>query len=299
MTTFGDLIDETISTLHGHTTDVPNAVNLAGGVTSSSTELALESDGQAWSGRPTGIVEIGSELIYVSRYDPNTGVAVVPPWGRGYRNTTATAHDADSMVTIRPRYPRAQVGKTLNQVVAGACPPLFAPRDLAPIETGSLVSIGYELPADTVRVLRVDATESGLPLDLANRRVLRSWAVRTVAGTQLLEIPDCESLQDVQVTIAANPGAMVAESDDFVTATGLSAAAADMVVFGALSRLVLGGELARQQVTSVEAQARSEKVPAGSGTTISRFYQAMYTQRLEAERDRLIQMFPLTVIRRG
>jgi hypothetical protein len=298
VTTFGDLIDEVISTLQGHTTDVPNAVNLAGDVTSTSTELALESDGQAWAGRPTGIVEIGSELIYVSRYDPNSGVAVVPPWGRGYRNTVATAHNADSMVTIRPRYPRAQVAKTVNSVVQASCPPLFSARDLAPIETSSLVELGYPLPADTVRVLRVDATDLGVE-DLADRRVLRNWSVRTVAGTQLLEISDCEIYQSIQVTIAANPGLMVAETDDFAAVTGLSEAAADLVIFGALARLILGAELARQQTTSVEAQARSEKVPAGSATTISRFYQAMYTQRLEAERDRLLQHFPLTVLRRG
>ena len=298
MPTYGELIDEVIGTLHGHTTDVPAVANLAGDVTASSTELALEIDGSAWAGRPTGLVEIDDELLMVSSYDANTGIARVPAWGRGFRGTSAVSHDADSMVTIRPRYPRKQVGRAINAVVAASCPPLYAARDLDPIETSAIVGLGFELPADTVRVLRVEATELGLG-DLAERRVLRDWTVRNVAGTQLLEIDQCESFQTLQVTIAADPGVMSAQSHDFATTTGLPEACSDLVVFGALARLVLGADLARQQTSTVEAQARNDKAPPGSATTISRYYQALYTQRLEQEQSRLMQMYPLTLLRRG
>jgi hypothetical protein len=84
------------------------------------------------------------------------------------------------------------------------------PRDLDPIDTGAFVDLGYPLPADTLRVLRVDVTDDWGGY-LADRRLLRHWTVRTVAGTKLLEIPRYEVFQTVQVTIAANPGPLVDE----------------------------------------------------------------------------------------
>jgi hypothetical protein len=295
----GDLVDQVINELHGHTTDQPAAANLVGAITASGTELALDFGGVPWAGRPNGIVEIGDELLLVSSFDSTNGVATVPPWGRGYRGTVAQAHDADSMVTVRPRYPRKHVARVINQVVAGSSPPLYAAVDMAPFETGAFVGLGFDLPTNTLRVLRVEATETNLPEELTYRRQLRDWTVRNVAGTQKLQLDRADIYETIQVTVAATPGEMTADTDDFETVTGLSASAADMVVFGALSRLILGADLARQQTTSVEAQARSEKVPAGSATTIARFYEAKYAQRLEFERDRLQQMYPLTLLRRG
>lgn len=299
MPTLGDLVDQVISELHGHTTDQPAAASLVGALTTESTSMALDFGGVPWAGRPNGIVEIGDELLFVSSYDAQNQVASVPVWGRGYRGTVAQAHDAGSMVTVRPRYPRKHVARVINQVVAGACPPLFSAVDMTEFETGAFVGLGYALPENTIRVLRVEATETNLPEELTFRRVLRDWTVRNIAGTQRLELDRGEVYETIQVTLACTPGEMTSESDDFATVTGLSASAADMVIFGALSRLILSADLAKQQTTSVEAQARSEKVPAGSATTIARFYEAKYAQRLEFERDRLQQQFPLTLLRRG
>lgn len=298
MPTLGELIDEVVSQLSGYTTDVPAMGTLAGDVTATSNELAIDFGDTPGAARPNGVIEIGSELMVVSQYDANTGRATVPPWGRGHAGTVAIAHDAGAKVTVRPRFPRKRVAQTINQVVASSCPPLFAARDLEPIETGAWVPLGFELPADTIRVLRVDTTDLG-PEMLVDRRIVRDWTVRSVAGTQMLELSPYESMQTIQVTVAANPGKLVGDDDDFAAVTGLSESAADMVIFGALARLSLSGELARQQVSTVEANSRSEKVPAGSGTTISRYFQALYTQRLEAERDRLQHLHPLTLLRRG
>lgn len=299
MTTLGDLVDQVIDTLHGHSTDVPAAANLAGGITAQATELALDFGGVPWAGRPNGLVEIGDELIMVSSFDANNGVATIPAWGRGQRGTVAQAHDADTKVTVRPRYPRKHVARTVNQVVRGSSPPLFAAADLDEFQTGPFVDLGYDLPADTLRVLRVDAVETNLPAELNYRRTVRDWTVRTIAGTQQLQLNRGDVYETVLVTVATVPTEMTAESDVFATTTGLPDSCEDMVMFGAIARLILGSELARQQVTSVEASARNDKVQSGSATTVSRFYQALYTQRLEAERDRLQQQYPLQLLRRG
>lgn len=299
MTTFGELIDECITWLHGHTTDVPAVANLSVGIDADSTELAMDFGGQPWAGRPNGVIEIGSELILVTSYDATSGVARLSPWGRGFRGTTAAAHAVNSMITVRPRYPRKHVGRVLNEVIRASSPPLYAARDLPVIDTGSFVDLGYPLPADTLRVLRVEATENLVSDELAYRQVLRDWTVRNVAGTQLLELDRCDVHQDVLITIAADPTPLVNEADDFAATTGLPESCTDLIVFGAIARLVLAGDLARQQVTSVEAQTRNDKAPSGSARQISTHYQALYLQRLEQEHTRLMQQYPLTLLRRG
>lgn len=297
MPTFSDLIDATIGTLYGHSTDQPALGTLVGDITATSTELAIDFGDQPGSARPNGLIEVGRELIHVTRYDPTTGIATCAPWGRGQRGTSAVTHDRGDMVTVRPRYPRATVGRVLNEVVQSMCPPLFAARDLDPIVIDSYTSWGYELPDDTLRVLRVDSTEPG-PEELSARLIVRDWTVRTVAGTQLLELPNSHAYRTVQVTVAATPGRLVYEGDDYATKTGLAEATADMAQLGAIARLVLGGELARTQMTSVEATARNTVVSSGSTQQLARFYQALYTQRLEAERDRLQSLYPLQMLKR-
>lgn len=297
MTTFADLIDQVIAELYGHT-DVPSFGTLVGPVTASSTELAIDFGGQPGASRPLGVIEVDSELMVVTRFDASSGVATIAPWGRGHSSTIATTHDAGARVAVRPRFPRKRVGDVINQVIRSSCPPLFAPRDLDPIQIAAWAEIGYPLPADTTRVLRVDAT-GPVATFVDDRRILRDWRVRSVAGTQLLELRDCVGLDTIQVTVAAEPGRLAAESDDFAAVTGLNEAAADLVVFGAIARLVTSAELARQQLVSVEANQRADKVPATSGAQISRYYQSLYQQRLLAEQDRLNSQYPITLLRRG
>jgi hypothetical protein len=298
VSTLGDLIDEVVNTLHGHTTDSPAAANLVGAIDASDLTMTLDFGTVPWAGRPNGLVEVDSELIHVSAFDPTSNVATIPPWGRAQRGTTAASHAADTMVSIRPRYPRAHVKRAINSVIRESCPPLFAPVDLTDIETGTLVDIGYALPANLLRVLRVEATDSLLSEEFAVRRVLRDWTVRSIAGTQLLQIPRDEAYQTIKVTVATVPEELTAEADDF-TDCGLPESCAGMVVFGVIARLILGAELAKQQSTTVEANARNDKVQSGSATTISRYYQALYTQRLEFERDHLMQLYPIQLLRRG
>jgi hypothetical protein len=297
MPTLADLTDEIIAQLHGHV-DVPAMGTLTAPIDADDTVLTVDFGDAPGSARPNGVVEIGSELLVATRFDPSNGTLTLAPWGRGHRGTKAVAHPAGSMISVRPRYPRKRVAEAVNETLRASSPPLYAARDLDPIATGPLIGLGYELPDDTLRVLRVDATDvwGGA---LAERRLLRNWRVRNVAGTQLLEIDRNEVFQTLLVTIAANPAPLVADTDDFATVTGLPESCVDVVVYGALAKLVMGVELARQQVISPEAMERADKVPVQSGIAISRFYTALYQQRLAAEQDRLNQMYPLTLLRRG
>lgn len=299
MPNFGELKDQVIAELGGHTIDTPAIGTLVGDVGPTSLELALDFGDSPGAARPNGLVEVDNELIFISRFDPTNGVATIPVWGRGQRNTVAATHTAGTPVTVRPRFPRKKVGDTLNQVVASSCPPLFAATDLPVIDTDAFVGLGFPLPDNTLRVLRVEATERLVPDVFARRHVLRDWTVRNIAGTQLIELDRGVVFQHVQVTIAAAPAKLVNDADDFAVVTGLPESAADLMVFGAIARLILGGELAKQQVSNVEAAQRAVGQQSGTGATISRYFQGLYGQRLEAETTRLQQLYPLILRRVG
>jgi hypothetical protein len=298
----GELIDQVISELHGYTVDQPQQGTLVGDIDAAATELALDFGQQPGAARPAGLIEIGTELLAVQSYDPNTGIALLGgAWARGQRNTVAAAHTAGSMVTVRPRYPRKQVGDVIRQVIRASCPPLFAAKDLDPITVGELVNLSYPLPAGTRRVLRVEELPDGPP-ELVWRHRVNQWDVRDLgAGAKELVLPwYLPPYVTVNVVIATDPGELVNDDDDFATVTGLPASCADLVVFGALARLVLAGEAARQQVSSVEQAGRNAQIPSGSSSTLSRYYQALYTQRLQGEQQGLQQTYPLQMqYRRG
>lgn len=289
-----DLIDQVGSTLAGHA-DFPAMGALVADLTAGATSLAVDFGSNGFI-QPAGVLEIGRELLAVRQYDATTGTVSLFPWGRGHRGTTAAAHSAGDLVTVAPRFPRQRILEALNQAVAGAVPDVYAVRDLDPIVIGDDVDLGYPLPEDTLRVLRVEAQSDG---PFASRRLIRNWTVRTIAGVKALEVDDCDIRQTLLVTIAATPGRLVDDGDDFTGTTGLSEGCSELAVFGACARMVLAGEASRLQSTTPEADARADKVPNGSATALARMYQAMYQQRLASEQARLQQTYPINLLRRG
>jgi hypothetical protein len=105
--------------------------------------------------------------------------------------------------------------------------------------------------------------------------------------------------QTLTVTVATAPGLLVNDTDDYSTVTTLPASTADVMVLGALARLVLSAESARTQVATVEANARDDKIQPGSATSLAKTWLALYQQRLQSEVKALQQRFPIQLLRRG
>lgn len=297
MPAFGALIDEVISNLYGHV-GFPATGTLVGDVDDDTLELAIDFGDNPGAARPNGLIEVDRELVAVSRFNPQNGVATIAGrWGRGQRGTTAAPHAAGSMVTVNPRYPRQIVGNAINDALTEAADTIYGVRDLDPIVIDARPDLGYPLPADTLRVLRVDLETTGGPRP--HRHSIRDWTLRVYAGSRELQLDRCESYSTVHVTVATLPGRMIAETDDFATTTGFAESAKNLAVYGALSNLVLAGEAARLQLISPEANNRADKVPAGSATALARLYKALFQQAKQAEQVRLQQAFPIQLLRRG
>lgn len=300
MPAFGDLISECISTLSGHTTDVPSMGTLVNAIAATDTSLVFNFGQSPGAARPNGLVEIDSELIIVNQYDPTTGTATIPPWGRGQRGTTAAAHAAGAQVTVRPRYPRFVVGRALNEIIQGTSPDLYGVADLAPIVINGMPNEAYPLPANCLRVLRIETEINSVAYPY--RQIIRNFTVNTKASGQELELHhrifQSYLNQTLTVTYSTAPGLLVNETDDYATTTTLSASTADVMVLGALARLVLSAESARTQVATVEANARDDKIQPGSASSLAKTWLALYQQRLASEVKTLQQRYPIQLLRR-
>lgn len=283
----------------GHTADVPMMGTLVASVAATDTTLQFDFGQQPGAARPNGLVEIGSELVLVNQFDPNTGKAVVPAWGRGQRGTVAAAHPAGSQVTVRPRFPRAIVGRTINEVIQGCTPDLYGTTDLAPIVISGIPAISYPLPANTLRVLRIETEISAV---YPYRQIIRNFTVNTKASGMELELHhrifQAYLNQTLTVTVATAPAPLVNETDDYVTVTTLPASTADVMVLGTLARMAMAAESARTQVATIESMGRDDKIQIGSSSSLAKTWMAMFNQRLQSEVKALQQRNPIQLLRR-
>ena len=88
MSTFSELTDQTLMQLYGYTTLQDQATYLTSNMSSNSLVLTV-ADATAIS---RGIIEIDDEIIWVDSLNPLVNELTVPPYGRGFRGTTAQAH---------------------------------------------------------------------------------------------------------------------------------------------------------------------------------------------------------------
>jgi hypothetical protein len=293
----GQMIDEVVSTLSGHTADVPAMGTLTQSITATDGQLHVDFGSTPGGSRPNGIIEIGRELLVVTQFDAASGVATVPAWGRGHRGTVAVSHPAGSMVTVRPRFPRQQVLNAINECIGGLAPDLYGVADLV-VHIDSLPALSYPLPAGAFKVIGIEAqVNAAYPY----RETLQDWTLKRAASG--LEVEPRNRLwapyfnRDLTITYGFTPQPLVNDTDDYTTVTGLDATSYDIPILGALARLALSVESSRLQLASVEANARTDRIQPGSGTSLAKTYMALYQQRLQSEIAGLQARYPLTLVK--
>lgn len=288
MPSLAGMVEEVIGLLTDWTGQQAQVCTLTAPMTTSSLTVVVDDGSQLVQ----GLMEVEEELVYVSKFDPTTGNATVPAWGRGQQGSTAAAHPVGSRVTAAPRPPRDRVRKRINQVIGGLFPDLWA---VAVDEQPAGVRDEYLLPAGARWVIDVQWQTTGLATEWER---VRSWRLNTAADPAdfasgvAVTIPGVPSGRTIRTVYAAAPGQLVNLGDDFAATTGLDEAVADLVVVAAAAHLVLGAELSRTQLGTVEQSQRTEKVSTGASMAASRFLRQEYGARLAAEKRRLLAIYP-------
>lgn len=288
------MVNEVLGLLQGYSADSDQVTTLAQSMTANATSFQVTIVRSGAMGLSPGVIEIDSELLYVSAVGSD-GTATVEPWGRGYNSSTAATHAAGAKVTSFPTYPRVKVLDAINEAVNRVFPALFVPAVYA--TTVTYPKITYDLP-DTAEWV-IDARWLP-PTGLGIWESLRRWRMSQTKG----QIPDDGTTVDVadpvtpgqpiEFTYAKRPTIFTAESDDFVTKTGLPASTRDLIVLGAAAgSLVASQELSRLQTSSIEQQNRAQLVAPSAALTSSRYLEAKYQLRLKEEAAALRRRYPV------
>lgn len=288
MTTAGDLVTQASNLIHGGGSTQDRVTALAADIGPTDTTMTVTATfGQA-VGLTPGLLEIDSELVYVTSADPVSGVCAFAPFGRGFDGTTATAHAAGARVISRPKFPRGELFLAINNTIGGLYPDLFG----VSVET---LTTAYHTP---------------LPLGAAARTILacdyQGWTVpdwRPLDSYRLNRYDNSLSVDrnipagtNIRVSYATEPVPFTAETDDF-SVTGLSSSCADLLVWGAVIKTTPGLDISRAQTTSVEQSARSSVVPPNAGLTASKYLYGLYNDRLMNEKRALRSQYPTRIVR--
>lgn len=206
--------------------------------------------------------------------------------GRGREGTTAAAHAENDLVFADPPYPRQRIKEAINDTIKGLYPHLVV-FDSTEI-TKNAVVYEYEMPSASRDVWYVTAKTIGptkVWYPVVNWRFNPKANTTDFASGRSIQVFDFVTAgQSIRVVYAKGPTALSAGGDDFETVTGYADRIVDLVVYGALKRLLPAYESARLQQQAVEATERAQLVPPNSAAKAVQLYASLYAERLEEER---------------
>lgn len=307
--TFDQLVSRVKQQLLGYTRDQASITNITEPMTA--TDTTFQVDTETVTNISRGLVEIDDELILVKKYDRSTGTVTVTAGvnGRGVEGSTAASHADDSIVTDDPMYPRIRIKEAINDTINATYPDLWV---LGAYEFPWVAArYEYPVPTDVEDILNVTTNTIG---PSAVWFPNSSWRFNPLASTTVGQVkpspaPTGKTIQvmrdfivpgrNVRINYMKKPNLLVNNSDDFATVTGYPERYTDLITYGACWRLLPAYESARLQQEAIEATERAPLVPTGAGSNASKYYMALYQQRLMEERDRLHQLFESFVTYNG
>ena len=293
MTTFNDLAEEVLINLEGFTMRQDRTTYLTAAIDSDDLTMALASGDNIGK----GILEIDDELIHVDSVDRSDRSAVISPFGRGYRGTTAASHTVNAKVTFAPSFPRVSVKRAINDTLRAIYPNVYGVATYT--FTFNASQNTYQLPVAAETIIAVSWDTIGpsgewLPI--------RRWRHDPMAATADFANGNTITLNEgivpgrtVQVVYAKTPTPLSADADVFTTVTGPEETSRDLVVYGASYRMASFLDPGRLTFTSPEADANDQTRPFGSGTSTARYLYSLYQQRLLEETNRLNGKYPVRV----
>tara|TARA_S200002703_G_scaffold153674_1_gene155482 strand:- start:785 stop:1678 length:894 start_codon:yes stop_codon:yes gene_type:complete len=290
VTTFDQMIEQTIMYMNGFSTVQDQSTHLTQPATDSDTTLTVANT-QAVS---RGLVEIGDELIWVDDVDKVATTLTVPPYGRGFRGSTAAAHASGTRVISAPLFPRSLVKQAINESITAVFPDLWAVGTTTIAYTAAKTT--YPLPAGVKEILSVTWSTTGPTkewLPVRRWRLDRNANTTSFANGTSLSVYDAilpgRTLQVVYTTV---PTQMTNGSDVFSTVTGLPDSTQDVIRLGAAYRMVPFFDAAHLSGMSAEADVAAQQLRGNQSTQLGRYFTQMYQMRLAEEAQSLQRIYP-------
>lgn len=298
-TTLTNMIDEVLINIAGYTfqqdrsTYLTSSVSTTTSTIASPTVLSLASTESVGK----GIVEIGEELLWVDSYDRIANTASIPPYGRGYLGSTASTHASESKVTISPTFPRFSIKRAIDDTIKALGASIYAVKSTTFTYNAAVSTYAFN-NLDISNILSMTWQSIGPSKEWIP---IRRWDFDSLASTsafgansQTVTIgQEIISGRTVKVVYATNPTPFgVDYSTEYSTKTGLPDSTRDLVILGAVYRLITYLDPARASQVSPQADETDSKRPYGASQSAVKQLYALYTQRLAEEIQSQQQNFP-------
>lgn len=289
-TTRNDIVEEVLSDLQGFTAAPDQVTSLTADITATSTTLTV----QDAAGVSSGILEIGDELVWVTGFDGLSGNVTLLPKGRGWRGTKAVPHVQGDTVVVSPNIPRSVVVREVNNQIRALYPSLFGVKTYQFMHDNPLQN-AWALPADAEAVFDVRFKDF-----LGNWERVRNWEVEfstdaaVSASGVAVRVGSVPIGYPVQIVYGVRPAPLATDSA-LLADTGLQPGAKDLLVLGALARIIPMLDVSRLAVQHAAADELATPRPLGSASALADKFAKQYTQRLIEERRILSDRYPARI----
>ena len=288
MKLFGEMVEETSGYLRSFVRDQEISTHLTKAITGAPGEgkIVVADAGVVSRGR----IQIDDELIWIDKVERSSNSLLVPPYGRGMDGTTPADHEVGKRVIVAPLYPRKFLKDTLNQTIRQIGAQLYGVEQLT--LQANIRDFKYPLPGYVRDVLTV-MVSNGQRYD--EPVYLRDWTFDKSAPLNLSQTGKALYLYDdwwdvnqtLTITVSRDPLTLTWDFQPF-SDTFLPKSAEDIPILGAAARLLATADSADIQTRAVEANTLDSKVSASAAQQQSKYLQALFMQRLDEERLRLL-----------
>lgn len=287
--TLSQMVDEVLINLSGYTYQQDRSTYLTSAVTTltspSSSPLVISLGSTDNVGK--GIIEIDEELMWVDSFDRVANTATIAPYGRGYLGTTAATHNIDTKVTISPIFPRYVVKKAINDTIRAIGSSLSAVKQTEFTYNSPVTTYGFDgLEIENILTMMwqdIGPSKEWIRVHRYDFDPLANTTEWGMGGQTITVNEYITSGRTVKVMYTTRPQEFQADTDDFTTVTGLSLSVKDVVVLGAVYRLLTYLDPARASQIAPQADEIDAKRSFGAVSSVIRQIFALYTQRLKEE----------------
>lgn len=292
MSTASALLDRVNRQLLSGTIEERN--KLATTVSSSDTSFVMSYD---LAGLRAGTVfEIDSELVYIWEAVSGSKTVTVE---RAYMGTTAASHTAGAVVTLNPRFPKAQMLEALNQDIDDLSSPL---NGLFRVVSTSIDYNGSDRQTDLTGAtsvidlidVRLRYLDSDYPVIRATR-LQRDLPTADFPSGFAIVFDESVMAGSLRVRYKAPFSRVSALTDSLQSVANVSTTMEDILELGVMSRVLSVREVKRNFIESQGDTRRSDEV--GSGAMRDSFSNILRLRRdrIIAEAAKLARQYPLTI----
>jgi hypothetical protein len=292
MSTAGALLDRVNRQLLSGTVEERN--KLSAGVDSDDTSFVMSYD---LKGLREGVVfEIDSELCYIWEATSGTKTVTVE---RGYAGTTAASHSSGAIVTINPRFPKAQMLESLNQDIDDLSSPvngLFRVVSTDVTYNGSDRQINLTGATDVIDLIdvRLRYLADDYPV-LRGVRLQRNLPTSDFASGLALVFDEGTIAGSLRVRYKAPFTRASSTSSDLQSVCFVPQSMEDILEMGVMVRMMQTREIKRNFIESQGDTRRSDEVPPGAVRDSITNILRMRRDRIIAEKAKLARQIPLTI----